>query len=123
MTEAQLRAVVSYGVFDIASRTLREGSDICGLFVEDSSGSYPSDPATSNNVCYYGGQVNANKGDCAASNSRERRFCPCSQFGKGRAVTEEEHSLAIIVIYSVSSSRLVLEGSRSYSSSFLYLQL
>ena len=109
MTEAQLRAVVSYGVFDIVSRTLREGSDICGVYEEDSSGSYPSDPATGNNVCYYGGQVNANKGDCAASNSRERRFCPCSQFGKGLAVTEEEHSLAIIVTYIVSSSRLVLE--------------
>jgi hypothetical protein len=123
VTEAQLRAVLSYGVFDIASRTMREGSDICGVFVEDDSGSYPADPVASNNVCYYGGQVNANKGDCAVKNSGDRRFCLCSRFGKGLAVIEEEHSLVIIVTYIVSSSRLVLEGSKSYSSSFLYLQL
>ena len=82
VTEAQLRAVLSFGVFDIVSRTMREGSDICGVFVEDDSGSYPADPVASNNVCYYGGQLNATKGDCAAKNSGDRRFCPCSQFGK-----------------------------------------
>ena len=42
-------------------------------FVE--SESYPADPATSNDVCDNGGQVNANKGDCAVKNSGDRRFC------------------------------------------------
>ena len=100
MRDDQIRMVADYGVFDVVSRTLRVGSDICGSFQHDSTSLFPGDPAVATNgICYYGGQVDPNKGDCAAvsPDAGDRRFCPCSQFGKGHGMIAE-HSIAIGVL-------------------------
>ena len=61
-----MQAVVDYGVFDVVSRTLRVGSDICqGGFGEDASGTDPTDPNCIDTSCYFGGQLDPSKGDCA----------------------------------------------------------
>ena len=85
VTEVQMQAVADYGVFDVVSRTLRVGSDICRDFLEDPPGGDPSDPNSINDYCYYGGQLDPDKGDCAYPFTGARRFCPCSQFGKAMA--------------------------------------
>jgi len=87
VTEVQMQAVADYGVFDVVSRTLRVGSDICRDFLEDPPGGDHSDPNSINDYCYYGGQLDPDKGDCAYPSdfAGARRFCPCSQFGKAMA--------------------------------------
>ena len=87
-----MRAVANYGVFDVVSRTLRVGSDVCNDFGGELNGADPSDPTVyvDDYYCFYGGQVDPVKGDCAATTSDSlRRFCPCSQFGKGHDMIEE----------------------------------
>ena len=97
-----MRAVANYGVFDVVSRTLRVGSDVCSDFGSDSNGADPTDPNVyaDDTYCFYGGQVDPVKGDCTVTTSGNlRRFCPCSQFGKGHDMIEE-HSLFFAIILS-----------------------
>lgn len=92
-----MRAVANYGVFDVVSRTLRVGSDMCSDFGSDANGADPSHPNVENDYCFYGGQVDPLKGDCAAVTPyyNLRRFCPCSQSGKGHDIVEE-HSFSLL---------------------------
>ena len=98
-----MQAVADYGVFDVVDRTLRVGSDICQMFREDASGTDPTDPNYINTVCYFGGQLDPNKGDCAYPFTGARRFCPCSQIGMDMI-----YSFAIILTYKFIFSILVL---------------
>jgi hypothetical protein len=83
VTDAQLRAVRSYGAFDVVSRALRVGNDLCADAISDPfNGIDLSDPNVfSDGNCYFGGQLDPNTGDCAITASTgARRLCPCSQF-------------------------------------------
>ena len=80
---SQFEDVRNYGVYDVLSQQLLSGDSLCSGIGGDSIGSYPDDPSIYGGVCYYGGQTDPAKGDCAASAiGDDRRVCPCSQFGK-----------------------------------------
>ena len=85
VSESQFIAIRDYGVYDVLSQELNTGNSLCSSFAPDVLGSYPDDPTIAGGVCYYGGQTDPAKGDCAAPANVDygnRRVCPCSQFGK-----------------------------------------
>lgn len=78
-------SVRSYGVYDVVNHQLQSGNNLCSTIGHDNFKSFPDDPTVANGWCYYGGQVDPFKGDCAAPSdvfAGNRRICPCSQLGK-----------------------------------------
>ena len=83
MTENQMMSVRAYGVYDVGSQQLLSGDSLCNKIVQTwALGIYPDDPSINSGRCFYGGQADPTKGDCAAKASYDRRICPCSQFGE-----------------------------------------
>ena len=94
-----MTSVRIYGVYDLDSHQLLSETSLCSALEPDDLGTYPEDPkvvvdsiiggnetaAEFPSFCFYGGQVDPAKGNCAAATtfSADRRICPCSQFGKG----------------------------------------
>ena len=80
VTEEQLLTLRSNGVYDIVTRGILSGDQLCSSIAEDSLGYAPDDPSVSGRVCYYGGQRYADRSECSAVGG-DRRFCPCSTNG------------------------------------------
>ena len=85
VSERHFFDIRNYGVYDVLSQQLKSGNSLCSGFSQDGLGTYPDDPTIADGFCYYGGQTDPAKGDCAAPSNvaaGNRRVCPCSQFGK-----------------------------------------
>ena len=85
VSEKRFFDIRNYGVYDVLSQRLKSGNGLCSGFSPDGLGTYPDDPTIADGFCYYGGQTDPVKGDCAAPSNvfdGNRRVCPCSQFGK-----------------------------------------
>ena len=103
VSESQFINVGDYGVYDVLSQELNTGSLCFGLFPHG-LGTYPEHPAIiyvgTTPICYYGGQTDPLKGDCAAVPTNigveNRRVCPCSKFGKRACVNDKKFPCVII---------------------------
>ena len=90
VSESQFIAIRDYGVYDVLSQELKTGNSLCSGFFLDALRSFPDDPTIADDpnlgvICCYGGQTDPVRGDCAAPSNvafKNRRVCPCSQFGK-----------------------------------------
>ena len=85
VSQSQFNDIRNYGVYDVLSQELKTGNSLCSGIYGDPLGSYPDDPTITDQYCYYGGQTDPAKGDCAVPSNvgaKNRRVCPCSQFGK-----------------------------------------
>ena len=83
LTKDQLSHVRSSGVYDVVSRVIRSGDGLCSAIFQDPLGTYPDDPSVNGNFCYYGGQRDADRGDCSAvAVGGDRRICPCLMSGE-----------------------------------------
>ena len=85
VSQSQFIDIRNYGVYDVLSQQLKSGNGLCSGFSRDPPGRFPDDPTIAFGRCFYGGQTDPVKGDCAAPSNvfdGNRRVCPCSQFGK-----------------------------------------
>ena len=84
MARYQMDSVLAYGVYDVVSQQVLSRDSLYSGVSQEYPGSDPSHPSIYGAACYFGGQADPTKGDCAAEtvNVYSRRICPCSQFGK-----------------------------------------